>query len=230
MTKLAVLGDVHTHWHNLSRVLDRVRREQVDGILMVGDLACAGRKGRRSLDRLERYAADVKKVLERVRKVGPPVVWVPGNHDLPYVDGDGNIDGKGRRIGDLRIAGIGGSVATAMSFPYEWRDEAQAKKVPRADVLLAHCPPARTPLDWVPRTQKHVGSEWIRGLAEERGGVLVCGHIHESSGFVRLNDCLCLNVGGIGMPYGRAQLGWILGTDEVAHEDLESGRVQRWRR
>jgi Icc-related predicted phosphoesterase len=230
MTKLAVLGDIHTHWQNLSRVLDRVRRERVDGILMVGDLACAGRAGRRSLKGLEQYAQNVQKVLERVRKVGPPVVWVPGNHDLPYVDGDGNIDGKGRKIGDLRIAGIGGSVRSAMSFPYEWVDEPQYDKVPKSDVILAHCPPARTPLDWVPKTQKHVGSEWIRGLAQERGGVLVCGHIHESFGFARIGDCLCMNVGGIGHPFGRPQVGFVFGTDEVVHEDLESGRVQRWQR
>ncbi len=230
MTKLAILGDIHSHWQNLSRVLNRVHRERVDGILLVGDLACAGRKGRRTPDHLERYLADVKRVLAQVRKVGPPVLWVPGNHDLPYLDGEGNIDGKGRRVGDLRVSGIGGSPRSALSFPYEWVDEPQYKKLPRSDVLLCHSPPARTPLDWVPRTQKHVGSEWLRSLAEERGGILVCGHIHESHGFVRLGDCLCLNVGGIGRPYGRAQLGFVLGKDEVVHEDLETGRIQNWRR
>jgi Icc-related predicted phosphoesterase len=230
VTKLAVLGDIHTHWQHLDRVLDRVRRVGVQGILMVGDLACAGRQGRRTPARLERYAGEVQRVLARVRKVGPPVLWVPGNHDLPFLDGEGNIDGKGRRIGDLRIAGIGGSPRSAMSFPYEWIDEPQIAKVPKADILLCHSPPARTPLDWVPKTQKHVGSEWIRSLAEARGGVLVCGHIHESVGFVRLNDCLCLNVGGIGHPFGRPQLGFVFGRDELIHEDLESGRVQRWQR
>ena len=109
MTKLAVLGDIHSHWQNLERVLDRVRRAQVDGILMVGDLACAGRVGRRTPDRLMKYAADPEEVLMWARRVGPPVLWVPGNHDLPTIDGEGNIHGKGRRVGDLRIAGIGGS-------------------------------------------------------------------------------------------------------------------------
>ena len=231
MTRLAVIGDIHTAWGRLDKVLDRVRMARVDGILLVGDLACAGRQGRRTPAHLEGYARDVKAVLARVRQVGPPVLWVPGNHDLPLMDGHGLIDGRLRRLGDLRIFGIGGAPISAHNFAYEWPDDDPPyKKVPTCDVLLCHCPPANTPLDRVPRVDRNVGSRWIRRLAESHRGVLVCGHIHESPGFVRIKDCLCLNVGGIGNPFGRAQLGFVEGPDQLVYEDLENAVTQHWTR
>ena len=85
-------------------------------------------------------------------------------------------------------------------------------------------PPANTPLDFARGAGRHVGSMAIRERAEGHSGVLVCGHIHESFGVAQLGDCLMLNAGGLGRPYGRSQIGFVLGLDEVRHEDLETGR------
>ena len=53
MTSLAVIGDVHANFKRLARVIDRIGVVGVDGVLMVGDLACAG-LGARSAKRLSR--------------------------------------------------------------------------------------------------------------------------------------------------------------------------------
>jgi len=39
-----------------------------------------------------------------------------------------------------------------------------------------------------------------------------------------------MNVGGLGSPFGQAQLGFLCGLDEVRHENLETGERRVWRR
>jgi hypothetical protein len=66
--------------------------------------------------------------------------------------------------------------------------------------------------------------------------VYVCGHIHESPGAEQLGNALCMNVGGLGEPYGRPQVGFIERSPQVAggwrlvHEDLATGVVRAWTR
>ena len=234
ITTLAVIGDVHAHWARLGRVLDRIAREDVDGILLVGDLGHPSvRPGRPDFGVRTRYLESVEEVLRRVRDLGKPIAWVPGNHDLPEVPGEDNVDGRVGDVAGLRVHGIGGAGPERFGFAYEWgEDEIRSREEPACDVLLCHAPPANTDLDWVPTSHAHVGSEAIRERAQRHRGVLVCGHIHESPGAVLLGDCICLNVGGLGEPWGRAQVGFVrwnpAGGHEVVHEDLEDEVVRSW--
>jgi Icc-related predicted phosphoesterase len=236
MTTLAVVGDVHAHFDRLTRVLDRIREVDPEGVLLVGDLGShhVNLKVFRTPEGDALYQSSVELVLEQVCALGVPVLWVPGNHDLPTVRGPGNIDHGAGAIGELTIAGIGGSGPHRHGFSYEWDEEdIRARPVSPCDVLLVHCPPLDTPLDYIPFRQEHAGSLAIRERAERQMGFLVCGHIHESPGAVQLGDCLCMNVGGLGHPFGAAQVGFIRreeGVDEAWHEDLKTGEVQRWRR
>lgn len=236
---LAVIGDVHAHWRKLDHVLLRLAEARPDGILLVGDLGShdLAHVRQRTPARDARYLVSVEEVLRRVRSLDVPVVYVPGNHDLPDLAMEGNVDGRVQTIGGLRIAGIGGAGPARFGFSYEWDEDAiRARAVPACDVILSHAPPARTKLDLLHGRDQHVGSEAIREIAELHDGVLVCGHIHESPSAEMLSACLCLNVGGLGAPFGRAQVGFvrrsssIAGEWEAVHEDLESGAVRRWTR
>jgi len=222
-----VIGDVHSHWKRLDRVVARIEAEDVDGVLLVGDLACVGR-GPRTRAQIGKYRSQVRRVMETVGRLEKPVLYVPGNHDLPGLSLPGNVDGVAAEVGGLTVVGIGGSNPTPrVHFPYEWSEsELENLQIPDGDILLCHCPPARTPLDFARGAQRHVGSEAIRSRVEGWAGVMVCGHIHESPGLVQINDCLCMNVGGLGQPYGRAQVGFIRGLDAVYYEDLETGKGQ----
>ena len=229
----AVIGDVHAHMDNLRRVLDRIQQTPVDAVLMVGDLACAGHRDR-TMASLRRYREQVAAVLDAVRAAVPdrPVCYVPGNHDLQALRLPTNVDGVvWEGPGGLRITGLGGTNPPARGFPYEWtEDELRARPTLDADILISHCPPARTPLDFARGAGRHVGSEAVRERAEALRGVLVCGHIHESAGVVQLNDCLCMNAGGLGRPHGGPQVGFVRGLDELWHEDLDTGQIQHLRR
>lgn len=232
-----MIGDVHAHWKHLDFVLTRIASAPVDLVLLVGDLGSHDLSfaSRRTPERDARYLASVEEVLRRTRALGAPVLYVPGNHDLPTLALPGNVDGRLETVAGLRVHGIGGAGPGRFGFAYEW-DEAQiaARAVPECDVILAHTPPARTALDLLADGSRHVGSESIRAIAARHDGVLVCGHIHESSGAVEIERCLCFNVGGLGAPFGRAQVGFVHregpGAWECVHEDLESGRVRRWAR
>jgi Icc-related predicted phosphoesterase len=234
---LAVIGDVHASWRRLERVLERVGVRGVDGVLLVGDIGepTPEWRGRRDFARFQRYVESIERTLDLVRALGRPLAWVPGNHDLRSPPGAGNCDGRVVEVAGLRVLGIGGAGPERFGFPYEWdEDEIRSRPEPECDVILAHCPPARTALDRVPTSDANVGSEAIRERAQRHAGVLVCGHIHESPGAEQVGPCLCLNAGGLGEPWGRAQVGFVewdaAGRHVASHEDLETGTVRAWTR
>src|SRR5687768_8685451 len=92
---LAVIGDVHAHYRYLERVLARVAAEHVDAVLFVGDLGShdLAHVAARTPARDARYLSSVEEVLRHARALGAPVVYVPGNHDLPELALEGNVDG-----------------------------------------------------------------------------------------------------------------------------------------
>jgi len=223
--RLAVIGDVHTHFDHLRRCLAHAQTHEATAILLVGDLADAGWKLQRTPRRRHRYRGKVAEVLDLVRATGLPTFYVPGNHDLPSLDLPGNIDGTVVELDGLRVGGLGGAGPARFGFAYEWSEESAAqslRELPPCDILLAHCPPARTSLDRI-QSGRHVGSEAIRSWVETHAQVMVCGHIHEAASVQPHGGCLCMNVGGLGRPYGRAQLGYIDGRDAVSHVDLDTG-------
>lgn len=235
MTTLAVIGDIHGHLDNLAQVVDHIARSEADGVLLVGDLGHGlGRGTRHSAEQRSAYTASLRDIMAMLATLKRTVLWVPGNHDVRQLRGPGNIDGQVRTVAGLIIAGIGGAGPDRRGLTYEWdEDEIRALELAPHDVLLSHTPPHGTPLDWVPRSTHHAGSVAIRERAEQLDGFLVCGHIHESPGCVQLERCLAMNVGGLGRPFGRAQVGYIRRSeegDEAWHVDLVSGETQRWTR
>ena len=237
---LAVIGDIHYSLrqarHPLDTVLSHIAEAHVDGILVVGDLVAGPLMAHNATDPMVRavYFATAEAAIARVAALGVPLLWVPGNHDLPEFGRDGhpsgNIDGGVAELAGLRVAGIGGAGPERFGFCYEWSEaQIQARPEPDCDVLLCHCPPRDTALD-LTRSGEHVGSAAIRARALRHRGVLVCGHIHESPAAEQLGDSLMLNAGGLGAPYGAAQLGFVCGKDEVRHVSLATGLTRRWQR
>jgi len=226
---LAVIGDVHAHWAHLATVLDAIDAEDPDGVLLVGDLGdpALGRAPVRDFARRAAYLRSLEELWERVEARGRPYLWVPGNHDLPDLVGERNVDGRSAVLAGLTVAGLGGGGPARFGFPYEWgEDEVRRRVLPPHDVLLSHAPPSDCTLDVLKGQDVHVGSVAVRELAERLSGFLVCGHIHESGGVEQIGQCLCLNAGGLGRPWGAPQVGFLQRTathDSVWHVDLVSG-------
>lgn len=232
---IAVIGDVHGELYHLKKVTDHLASLSVDAVLLVGDFGSPefelSRWRKNSAEPL--LVKEMRRVFSLVERLNVPYLWVPGNHDYPNVDLPGKCD---RIVADLlgvRIFGIGGAGPGRFGFPYEWdEDEIRALEIPPCDVILSHAPPARTPLDKLFHAERHVGSEAVREIAEQHKGALVCGHIHEAYGTVRLQQCLCMNAGSLGDPYGSIQVGFIIFSrsrgicTQVIYENLLTGRKQ----
>jgi len=229
--RFAVVGDVHAHFEYLDLVLARLAGETLDALLFVGDLGShdLSYKRRRTSERDARYLASVQQVLERGRAVVPRVLYVPGNHDLPTLDFEGNVDARVVEVAGVRIGGIGGAGPGRFGFAYEW-DEEELRARPRleCDLILSHTPPRDTTLDRLATRPEHVGSAAVRERVEQHSGAFVCGHIHEAAGVELLGRCLCLNAGGLGAPFGAPQVGFVSRVDgrwRARHEELATGRV-----
>lgn len=210
----AVIGDIHARFDRLDRVLERIRLEpHVNGILLVGDIS-GEPEGDVEVgsdeDEVFRIGS-MRRVIARIRALGLPVRYVPGNHDVPDPPIPGNLDRMADTLSEVRIAGIGGAGPEHYGSSYEWdEDEVRAIPLPKVDILLCHAPPARTPIDYISKRDAHIGSEAIRERAEAHTGALVCGHIHESPGFVVLGGtCLCVNAGGLAEPFPRTQVAFL---------------------
>lgn len=201
------VGDVHGALDRLGRAAGWLASRGADALLLTGDFTPGIPPGWARPDAEADPLAPVRHGLERARRAGLPVYFVPGNHDVPEAPIDGNVDRRAAAFDGVTIFGLGGSGPARMGFPYEWADEEIDRlDVPDRQLLLTHAPPAETTLDRT-ASGRHAGSRAVRRLAAETQGALVCGHIHESAGVERLGGCLCYNVGALGGAFGRLQAG-----------------------
>ncbi len=102
-----------------------------------------------------------------VTMLGPPALYVHGNHDRPEFTGSGktlarpggwvNLDGRVARVGSLLIAGLEGSVRYKPHAPFQYTERQMGRKLwlqlaPRLlfnrfrygrylDILITHAPP-----------------------------------------------------------------------------------------
>lgn len=210
MPRLAVIGDIHDHQPRLRAVLAHLSQEgPLDGVLLVGDIAANPPFWQRAAPAaLVAMRDSIRRIVAQIEgQLTAPVRFVPGNHDPAEVPHPGNLDRRTEVLAGLRIHGIGGGGPARFGFPYEWSDEELRRRPqPDCDLLLVHSPPHGGTLDLLAHSGEHAGSLAIAERARAHRGLLVCGHIHEAVGAELLGQCLCVNVGGLGEPYGAARV------------------------
>jgi uncharacterized protein len=145
--------------------------------------------------------------LETLDRVRLPKLGVRGNHDSePYMEQFRIDDLHLRRVeldGGITVAGFEGCVAYHRDRgehgpAYTQRKAAKLiRKLPPADVLICHCPPAGVNDD--PGDPAHVGFEALRDwVLEHRPRLLLHGHTHPHPGNLveRLGDTRVVYVNG----------------------------------
>lgn len=133
---------------------------------------------------------------------------IPGNCDpqtiLKVLDNSKaiNLHNTSKRIGNITFIGLGGSNPTPFDTPFELQeDEIESnleKLITEAEntdnstiVLLTHAPPFGT-VDEI--SIGHVGSTAI-GKFVGRVDLIVCGHIHEARGVMKVGKTVVVNPG-----------------------------------
>jgi Icc-related predicted phosphoesterase len=127
--------------------------------------------------------------IESLRHLGLPRIGVHGNHDPPGLLREVEVeDVHGRRtaLGGLTFAGFEGCVRYGSGGPHHYTQRQaskRARRLPAADVLLAHCPPLGVNDD--ADDPAHVGFEglldWVRRHEPRH---LLHGHTHPIGGQV----------------------------------------------
>ena len=168
-----------------------------DWVLLLGDLTQFGR------------APQARAVLDAFRAINPRVLAVPGNLDHPDVlallETEGiSLHGRHRLLGDVGLAGVGGSGPTPFGTPFELPDAELGEMLAapldaiagaRHRMMVSHAPPKGTAVDKV-HLGMHVGSAAVRRLAQAHApDLLLCGHIHEAAGEDRLGATRVINPG-----------------------------------
>lgn len=192
-------ADFHGSSSAVERLLDRLKVEKPDLVLIGGDIADVRDK-----------RETVLSLLKKLAEAGLPIFYVPGNCDPAAILSGFDIAGvtflhrKAKPFGGYTFMGVGGSNITPFSTPIEFDEDELAGCLEEAKreagevektILLTHVPPHDTESDRI-RTSAHVGSTSVRRFIEQEQPILaLCAHIHEARGTDRLGKTLIVNPG-----------------------------------
>ncbi len=209
--KLLVLSDLHGDYSHVPAI--RERAGHFDILLIAGDITNFGPDQHALL------------LLEMFKE---PVLAVPGNCDnvslLKLLDENTiSLHNSCHTMGDLTFVGLGGSNPTPFNTPFELSEKRIGEyigtllsKLNKSNriILLSHAPPRNT-TDRLPRG--NAGSEALARFLG-RFDLIVCGHIHEARGSVRVNGTLVVNPG----PASKGQAALITIEDKITVEFIDA--------
>lgn len=187
--RVAVLSDIHGNAPALRAVLDELERRPPDLVVCCGDIA-AGPMPRRTIDEL--------------RGLGHQLIAVRGNADREVIDVFDGHAGDGLPPDSL----WGGQQITRDQR--DWLAQLPATVTLQFDrlgtVLFCHATP-RDDSEVVVETTAE--EDLLEMLQDADADVIVCGNTHMQFDR-RVGRYRVVNVGSVGMPYGRTGAFWVL--------------------
>jgi len=194
---MLVSSDFHGNELAFRKIAREAQNLEVDCLIICGDITNFG------------SARQAENLLSNFKKLNMPVIFVPGNCDLPSIleveiKGFFNVHGKCIRLEDYNFMGVGGSPLGRLHTPLEFSEDEIANLLTVAFskclqnnrlILVCHTPPLNTKLDLI-FNGEHVGSRSIRNFVEKNAPAAVfCGHIHEAVGIDKINETVIVNPG-----------------------------------
>lgn len=190
--KFLVLTDLHGKKSALEWINPMIAKENIDYVLFLGDaveMPCSAQE-----------SADMISLIDSEN-----ILAIPGNIDSPgLVDildtVAENMHGKAKQLGDLYIAGLGGSNPTIFDTPFELQEDEIFSKLDAISkegmILMVHAP-AYGFNDVIP-TGMSVGSKGILDIVKKyRPKLVLSGHIHESFGRKEEDGTVFINPGAV---------------------------------
>lgn len=189
-TKIMALADIHGDSRMVKRAARKARKEDVDLIIIAGDLTWFGQPA--------------EEIISPFLKERKPVLIMPGNHDPETISQEieqvykGAIDLHKKDFTKDQI-GFFGTGTTDWGF---YEDEKQVYselnkahkniKDLKKKVMVAHCPPEGSKIELL----GYPGSRGVRKAIDKfQPNVLICGHIHQGSGLIeKIGKTTVMNV------------------------------------
>ena len=194
---MLVSSDFHGNLYAFQKIAVKSKQLEVDLLVACGDITNFG------------TAKQAMKLLSNFDKLNIPVVFVPGNCDLPSVlevetENCFNLHEKCIKIGNYTFVGVGGSPLSPLHTPLEFSEDeiyntlelavskcSENKKL----ILISHTPPFNTKVD-LAFNGEHIGSRSIRNFVEKYKPIAVfCGHVHEARGIDKIGNTIVVNPG-----------------------------------
>ena len=188
--KFLVLTDLHGKKSAMDWINPLIKDEKIDCVLFLGDAVENPEAPEESVKMISMI--DCKRILA-----------IPGNIDSPDVpkalgDVAEDMHGKSIQIGDVYIAGLGGSNPTIFDTPCELPEEEIFSKldaISKEGMLLMVHAPAYGINDMIP-SGLNVGSKSILEICKKyRPRLVVSGHIHEAFGRQDIDGTIYINPG-----------------------------------
>ena len=186
--KFMVITDLHQNTSMIPFINKMIDEHDPDAVLFLGDVTEMGNS---------------KQAVEILGAIKGKKYVIPGNcdpRDLPESISSVAIDMhcKATEIGDVYVAGLGGSNITIFNSPFELpEDEIDSKLRPisrKGMLLMTHVPSFGT-LDHIPNGMS-VGSPAVAKIVEDfKPLVALSGHIHEDIGAITKDGTLYVNPG-----------------------------------
>lgn len=194
--KILAASDVHADQKAMKDLAKKAKKENVDLIILAGDLSIFGR----GLDGL------LKPLVETNKKVA----IIPGNHESEadvfmlkrrYPDVIYDLHNYAFKIGEIGFFGCG----LANIGPNELSEEEISRRIQKSfdyiknskrKIMVVHTPPYKTKLDVIGK-DFNVGSTAVRDMIEKlKPDKCICGHIHETFNLEdRLGETIIINAG-----------------------------------
>ncbi|ACS81761.1 metallophosphoesterase family protein [Maridesulfovibrio salexigens] len=193
--KWIAFGDVHQSLRFIDLLPDL---EEADGVIITGDLTNHSPEGA------------IEKVWDSVYRRNQNILAQLGNMDRSNVteflkEKGANLHCEVRELADgIKTMGVGCSINTPFRTPSEISEDEMAQYLEETHhqlgdydqlLLVVHDAPFNTKLDVIANGM-HVGSKAVRCFIEKhQPDIVLCGHIHESSGVDSLGKSRIFNPG-----------------------------------
>lgn len=189
--KLLIATDIHGNKRHVDNIRKKVADDDVDFIIVAGDLTV--------------FERDLDDVLADLNSIGLPVMIIPGNHESPEVlselcagyDNLIYLHHATYEIDDYIFVGFGNPGFATIEPEFE-KFVGNIKKavVGKKIILITHGPPYNTKLDYL--GGDHVGCKSITKFIKNNDNIVIAvsGHIHENFGVKdKLNKISLVNPG-----------------------------------
>jgi len=183
--KVAVLSDIHGNLFALNSVLEDIKKNDVDEIFCLGDLAMAGPEPNETIDFVKKQNWTI----------------IQGNTDkmiADYSEAVYNAVKEGAPIMANALENDVKSISTENKEFLKQLPEKLALEREGVNILLVHGSPRRNNENIFPDLTKEQINEIVAGAEEN---IIFCGHTHIPCGYQTDNGITIVNDGSVGRPF-----------------------------
>ena len=191
--RIAAIYDIHGNAPALEAVLADITREEVDRIIVGGDVV-AGPLPRETLELLQNCKV--------------PMQFIRGNADREVISrmrGE-DIDDVPENVREVVVWVVQQLEPKHLTLLSSWQETLQLQVNGLGDVLFCHATPQS---DTTIFTRLTPEAKLLPLFSEVKASLVVCGHTHMQFDR-RVSNLRVVNAGSVGMPYGETGAYWLL--------------------